>query len=311
MGWRDLLETGEERVTLPWLGGRTLHSFARTWRIEGRLPREHGWYDFSIQGRIASDPKSCDSQPTIKVQQVIGYLVGDHVVPDDAHVDPDPQNITRCSERVHLLEPGLDRFARVRAGRIADGCPLIYIDQEFPLGPEDAVLEAYLDEKLTVTDIKEVTPALDAAFRMESWQRQQAEIRRQELDRLRREEEARKAVEERRAQIRESLGDGAGRREMAKVDFREAARAALAVGGARYLDHREHNRPGEWAVKYRLSGQRFECICDENLHIVDSGICLTDERTGEKGDTYFTLESLPSVVQQAMDEDVLVVYRHV
>ena len=37
---------------------------------------------------------------------------------------------------------------------------------------------------------------------------------------------------------------------------------------------------------------------------------LTDESTGEKGDTRFTLESLPTVVQQAMDEGILVVYRH-
>ena len=315
MGWRDLLETGDERVILPWLGGRTLHSFARTWKIKGRLPREHGWYEFKIKGRTASDPRSSyptqELGTTVSVDQAVGYLVGDHVVPDDARIDPDPQQIAKCSERVYLLEPGLDRFARVRAGRISDGTPLIYIAQEFPLGPEDDVLEAYLDEKPTVTHVKEVTPALDAAFRMESWQRDEAEVRRQELARIRAEEEARRALEERRAQIRESLGDGAGRREMAKVDFKEAAKAALVVGGAQYLDHRAHTRKGEWAVKYRLNGRRFECICDEDLHIVDSGICLTDDRTGEKGDTYFTLESLPSVVQQAMDEDVLVVYRHV
>jgi hypothetical protein len=52
-------------------------------------------------------------------------------------------------------------------------------------------------------------------------------------------------------------------------------------------------------------------VVDRNtLQVVDSGICLTDHHTGEKGDAYFTLESLPPVVGQAMDEGVLVVYRH-
>jgi hypothetical protein len=37
---------------------------------------------------------------------------------------------------------------------------------------------------------------------------------------------------------------------------------------------------------------------------------LTDHRTGEKGDTLFTLESLPAVVRQAIKEHKLVVYRH-
>jgi hypothetical protein len=44
---------------------------------------------------------------------------------------------------------------------------------------------------------------------------------------------------------------------------------------------------------------------------VDSGICLVDHGTGERGDTRFTLESLPGVVGEAMDLGRLVVFRHV
>ena len=47
------------------------------------------------------------------------------------------------------------------------------------------------------------------------------------------------------------------------------------------------------------------------MRIIDSGICLQDHNTGEKGDTYFTLESLPAVIRQADREGKLVVYRHV
>ena len=97
---------------------------------------------------------------------------------------------------------------------------------------------------------------------------------------------------------------------MAKVDFPQAARAALQVAGAEFLDAKSIRR-NEWAVKYRLDGGRYECTCDEKLGIIDAGICLTDHDTGEKGDTYFTLESLPAVLRQAARERRLVVHRYV
>ena len=309
MGWRDLLN--DKGVThLPWLGGRSLRSRERTWRIEGRPPREHGWYRFEVDGRSAKVMEPCAPRPDYLAFNLIGYLVGDRFVRRNSLVDPDPSKIASQSERIYLVEEGLDRFALVSAGRIHEDGPLIYKDQEFPEGPEEDVLSAFLDQKASVNDVKGVTPALDAAFRMETWQREEAERRRQELLRIQREEEERLAREARRQALIEQLGDGAGRREMAAVDFQEAARAALAVGGAQLLDVRDGRR-GEKVVRYRLMGRRFECVCDVNMRIIDAGICLVDHSTDEKGDTYFTLESLPAVIQQADREGVLVVFRHV
>ena len=201
---------------------------------------------------------------------------------------------------------------RVAAGRPFEDGPLVYSHQEMPLGPEDAVMAAYLDEADTVDHIPDVAPALDAVFRMEVWRRAEAEKHRQELERLWLEEEAKLAQEQRRKELVEKLGDGAGRREMAAVDFDQAARAALAVGGANFLDARKAHGRNEMVVKFRFQGQRFECTCDANsLRIIDAGICLQDHDTGEKGDTRFTLESFPAVLKQAIDEDKLVVWRHV
>jgi hypothetical protein len=65
-------------------------------------------------------------------------------------------------------------------------------------------------------------------------------------------------------------------------------------------------------VRFRLLGRRFECTCDERtLRILDAGICLVDHATGERGDTRFTLESLPAVILEADRDDKLVVFRHV
>lgn len=311
MSWRDLLAPEHETIVLPWLGGNSLRSASRTWTLAGRAPREHGWYVFKIEGRTAHLSGPAEAQPDLLIGQERGYLVGDRLVPDGSRVESDPKQIATYSEKVFLLEPGLDRFARVCAGRVYKDGPLVYKQPEMPLGPEDDVLTAFLDNKPSVLDIKGVSPALEAAFRLESWQRDETQRRRVELERLRREEEARREKEARRKQLVEQLGDAKGRRDLAKVDFAEAAKAALRVGDAELLDHRKHVQRGEWVVKYRLDGRRFECVCDDNLRIVDAGICLIDHDTDERGDTFFTLESLPGVVREAIRIGRLVVFRHV
>jgi hypothetical protein len=318
MSWRDLIQAQGETLTAPWLGGRSLRSGQRHWTIDGRLPQEQGWAKFSIDGRKARFVESCDPQTESLRHRVVGYLVGDRLVPQDVRVAPDPKDIAAASEVVHLIEPGLERFVLVSAGRVSEDSPLVYWQQEMPLGPEQEVQTALLDDKTSVAAIPGVPPALDAAFRMERWQRLEAARRRAELEaRLAKEAEER-AREQRRRELVERLGDGAGRREMAAHDFGDAARAALAVGGAQYLDHRPARQRNEMVVQFRLINRRFECTCDRRtLQIIDAGICLVahhgdrDFRAGTRGDAFFSLESLPSVIREADREGKLVVFRHV
>jgi hypothetical protein len=315
MSWRDLLPKEEgDFLTYPWSGGRSLCLNGQVWKVEGRLPEYHGWYSWSVIGRKVINYVVADPLPNILSNIVTGYLVGDRLVTDDSRTDPDPKTIAANSEQVFMLDDGLDRFVRVSAGRTCDDGPLIFRQQEMPLGPEDDVLQIFLEDSLDIyacRGIKGVVPALDAAFRMEIFQKIEAERRRQELERLRREEEERRAREERRQALIANIGNAETRRELAKIDFGEAARAALAVGGAAYLDHRRAPRRGEMVVRFRLNRRRFECVCDETtLRIIDSGICLSGH-DGTKGDDRFSLESLPSVIMQAINERKLVVYRHV
>lgn len=312
MGWQDLLQQDNERIVLPWTGGRELRSADRTWTVTGGLPREMGWYEFHLKGRnakwVKADPSPA-TDGTLK-DPVKGYLVGDRLVQDGVHANINTNNIIALSERVFLIDPGLDRFVRIMAGRVFEDGPLIYQGLDMPQGTEESVLTAFLDEKTAVGDIPGVPPALDAAFRMEVWQRAEAKRIRAELEAARRAEEERLAREARREKLVEQLGDARGRREMALVDFEQAARAALTVGGAAYLDHRTVNR-NEMVVRFRFLNRRFTCTCDpRTLRIIDSGICLTDNDTGEKGDTLFTLESLPAVIAEADRDGVLVVFRY-
>jgi hypothetical protein len=313
MSWRDLLQHEDERITLPWTGSRELRSFTRKWTIVGDLPREHSWYNFKIlKARSVTVHEPVEPAIDLCMHVVCGYLVGDRFATEALlnKIAIDPAEVAKQLPKVHLITD-VDRFSRVSVGQIYGQGPLIFCRQEMPNGPEDDVLRAYEDRAVSVDTVKNVTPGLDTAFRMASWQRTEAVRRRAELERLRVEEEAKRAAEERRQTLIKQLGDGAGRREMAKVDFEAAARAALAVGGAELLDWKHLRQRDEYVVKYRLDGRRFECVCDVNMHVIDAGICLVDHRTGVKGDTWFTLESLPAVVRQAEREGVLVVFRNV
>jgi hypothetical protein len=310
MGWKDLLQATDETVVSPWVGGRALQTWDRTFRIEGRMPPEHGWHVFSVNSRKLRWKEATDAPFDTLKDVVRGYLVGDLLVPESAaRVEYDLASLVGRFERVHLVEPGLDKFVRVSVGRTFESGPYIYEGQEMPLGPEDNVLQAFLDEVKSVDGVAGVPPALDAAFRVESWIRVETEKRR-------REERERREREERMLRAIEMVGTGQGRRELAQEDFGEAARAALAVGGASYLDHRQSTQRDEMVVRFRLDDRRYECTCGRDLRIIDSGICLTAHyddpnfASGTEGDTWFTLESLPGVIREANNRHALVVYRH-
>lgn len=313
MGWQDLLAKPDDSITVPWTGGRIVRGEGRTLKVKGRLPEEHGWHSFSVDGgRIArwKEAAEADWDLADRFPSVVGYLVGNRLIPDGSQVIPDPEKITEQSVEVHLVEPGLERFTRIKAIQYEDK-RFIYVGEEFPLGPEVEVTDAYQDRKDSVTDIPEVTPALDLAFRLESWQREAAEERRRQLAEQRRREAEEQAAAERRAKLMEQIGSSEGRRALAQQDFAAAAEAALRVSGAELLDWRESRNRGEFVVDFRFQRQRFQCVVDNQLSIVDAGICLINHGTGERGDTYFTLESLPGVIQQAINEGRLVRFRHV
>lgn len=310
MSWQDLLSSDEKR-TLPWTGGRRVFDKDRTWTIKGRLPEEFGWFEFDTStARKATLVGPADPDPDYETDRrtVRGYLTGNRMIPDDARVDPDPDKLIDQTTQVYLVEPGLERF--VRAVVADNNGRLVYVRQEFPEGPETEVQEAYQDRLESVSHIKGVTPALDLAFRWVSRQRLLAEEREREAERRRIEEEKKRAEKELVRQAMKDSGTGLGRRALAQRDFNAAAKAALFISGAQLLDTRKSHRKNEMIVQYRFRNHRLECVVDkQTLRIIDSGICLTDH-DGEKGDRYFTLESLPGVVKEAIDTDRLVVYRH-
>lgn len=313
--WKELLAP-QDTVTAPWIGGRLVRARGRQFKIAGARPDEYGWHEFDISGgRKASwvgpgepDYDQLDACPT-----VTGYLVGNRLLPDDLPISANAADIIRSSIAVHLVEAGLERFCRATVA-VYEGAH-IFLRQEFPLGPEHEVLEAFQDRRPNLTHVAGVVPALDASFRWQTWWRlHEAEVRaarqREREERAAR-LEAERIAAERRDQIRRHGGDGAARRELAQIDFGAAAQAALGVSGAELLDHRPSHNAGQEVVQFRHEHRRFECVVDRaTLGVIDAGICLVDHHTGERGDDRFTLESLPAVITEAIRDGVLVVFRH-
>jgi len=310
-----LVPTEPEELTLPWAGGKNVYTLDRSYTIKGRRPPEHGWYTFIVTGGRnvkIRDPEPAPIEPffATKKEERHGYVVGDRFIQDGAHVDPDPKKLIAQTKQVFCVERGLDRFARATVFEDREG-RLIFLRQEWPEGSEVDVLAAYQDRKDSVQDISGVTPALDLAFQWISWGREMAEEAAREAARQAELLRQQMEKEERIAQAMRDAGTGAGRRELAKHDFPTAARLALRMSNAEYLDSREGFDKGTMVVDYRYRNRRLQCVCNRlTLQIIDAGVCL-DNHHGEKGDTYFTLESLPTVIGQAMDEHKLVVWRHV
>jgi len=314
MSWKDLLNSGSERV-LPWYGFKRVHDAERSWTLLDPLPPEHGWYLFNMAGGRDAKLVSRELQPPNLVwgdgQPVTrGYLVGDRFIRDDAGVDPDPAKLILQTIVVYCVEPGLERFARAWVVEDREG-RLVFLRQDFPMGPEEQVTRAYQDKAKNVDNIPGVTPPLDLAFQFLSYDRTTREKRREELRKLLEATEKKRAEEERVKKLMKDAGSAVGRRALAAKDFYTAAREALRVSGAELLDVRQSYNKGEMVVQYRFQQRRLECVIEKNtLKVIDAGVCLTDHVTGEKGDVYFTLESLPGVIGEALKLNKLVVWRH-
>lgn len=313
MVWNQLLST-QQVVCLPWTGGRVLHSLDRSWKIAGDLPPEHGWHRFSVSGsRHASWLGAGEPDPAFgrRDDLVRGYLVEDRLIPDGVAVKTLVQEVFAQGRPAWLVEPGLDRFVRATTLRHRDR-KLIYVQQEFPLGPEPLVLEAFQDRQDNLDGIPGVTPALHLAFLWHSWRRRLTEAQRRRLEHLAQMEERQRANQARRMLFQEEAWNRAAKRGQAVIDFETAARDALSVSGAKLLDERPARRRNERIVQFRFRNRRFECVVHApTLRIVDAGICLEDHVTGERGDERFTLESLPAVLEEAILTGRLVVFRHV
>ncbi|RKH67718.1 hypothetical protein [Corallococcus llansteffanensis] len=102
----------------------------------------------------------------------------------------------------------------------------------------------------------------------------------------------------------ERQGVTSGGRRRAEAEVGAWAERALDKAGARLISHRRLGE-GLLEVVYAFMGERFVTVVESaTLRVRDAGVCLAG------ADARVTLESLPSVLKEAIDTGELVITRH-
>jgi len=272
MNYRTFLSTAGTEMVLPYARGRKVTDDRRTWKLRKELAP--GWYRFAEEGRFLRDLEVAEpdwerwNRPTIQ-----GYFSCGRIITMD---------FMGKLFGLPADEEG-DRFAPLIVRSWFDQS-LWFDSFDFEGEAEEQVREAF-EEETQISRIKGVSPPLAQAYLLENTQRTMA----------REAEERRLAEEDARRKVAELL------RRQNSVEGRLAV--ALAHSGAELIDWRR-NGGNRAIVKYRLGGQRYECVVDtESLRILDAGICL------EGTDRALNLSSLPSAVREAIDTGQLYVMR--
>lgn len=305
MDYRKFLGKVESEV-LPYFGGASVDAASRRLRVS--TPPAPGWWRFDVQGRTATAREPAEPQGLDGLPLVRGHLWGTRLVREGAVAEP-----------VQLLpEEEPPRFSPLRVRRWHDGT-LVFEGLDFE-GEAEGTVRLMLEEGRTLAEVKAVPASLRAAFGyavLEAASRalgirfSAPEVRGQVLAvaeggravaeawlrALAAEREVHvRAVEARlRAQPRPLERQAQG---MARVE------RVLEAAGARLLATRRLGNE-RLEVTFGFMGERFISLVEaDSLRVVDAGICLAG------ADREVTLESLPSVIREAIEDDVLVITRH-
>jgi hypothetical protein len=303
--YRKFLGKVESEV-LPYFGGASVDAASRRLRVS--TPPAPGWWRFDVQGRTATAREPAEPQGLDGLPLVRGHLWGSRLVREGA-----------VAEQVQLLpEEEPPRFSPVRARRWHDGT-LVFEGLEFE-GEAEGTARLMLEEERTLAEVKAVPASLRAAFGYAVLEDASGalgirfspvEVRGQVLSvaeggRPAAEDRLRKLAAEREAHVRELETRLRSRPRPLERQAQGAARVerALESAGARLLGTRRLGNE-RLEVTFGFMGERFISIVEaDTLQVVDAGICLAGS------DRQVTLESLPSVIREAIEDDVLVITRH-
>lgn len=306
MDFRNFLARSEP-VVLPYFGGTRVDAPDRRLRVaEGPEP---GWWKFKVDGRRAipieaAEPVDLARLPAVRGHWAEGWLFASGKELSRIALPPaeEPAPLARCTGR------------RWYSGDLL----LESIDFE-----DDAELEARsaLEEGRSIADLKHVVPSLRAAF---GFAVAAAVARSLEIPVSPREvagkvhaiaeggraaatEYLQALAEERRRHaetIRLASASGTARVRARPGDPAERADAALEGAGARMLNCRRL-AAGQLEVRFELDGERIITVVDAGtLQVLDAGVCLAG------ADRELTLDSLPSVIREAIETDQLNITRH-
>lgn len=306
-------------VVLPYFGGTRVDAADRRFQIENHFAP--GWWRFQIDGRRAvplepASPVALESLPVMRGHWADGWVIEDGRKLGRIALPPDD-------------EPAA--LSRVVARRWYSD-DLLFDTTEFEDDAELAARRA-LEERRPLVDIKGVPPSLRAAFgyalgmavaRDLGFAMTLRELTPRVVaiadggrevvvpmftaliaQREREAAEARRRVEE--AEAAERLAGAVKGARLVTKRSRTPERHAdevLAAARARMISSRRVGGGAQLDVTYEVDGSRIMSIVDAGtLQVIDPGICLSGAHR------VLTLDAMPSVVREAIEEEHLNITR--
>lgn len=326
--YKKFLRAPEDGVPVLYLGGFDAYAQGRTLRLAEPSELAPGFYGAKVTGRRATlgarvEPFGLEALPAHDGHFACGYvaLAGAKAARLELLGEAEPDALAPVRGRLHptgvllLAETKLEDEPEAEArGRLDDGRGL---DGLRGVGATLRVAFALETVQRVARDMRvEVAPAEILphvmAIAEEGAARARALLtaillrRREEAGRL--EEQARaRAMAQAHEALREHVRQTAHRvRQQAAPRLTPVERAdrALTAAQATLLHARRITERGQLEVRFRFMGEIFiSVVDDETLHVFDAGICL------DGADEEVTLESLPSVIREAIEEERLVITR--
>jgi hypothetical protein len=313
---RRFLQRTEEGIA-PVVGGFAWLADRRV-RLEGggaEIPV--GWWRVRVRGRVgeAVAPATAEevTAALARLPRQRGHLVRGRqgLALVDGQADCSPIDLAPADEDPPLLAPACAR-------RWPTGDLLLWDQLEWEGETEETARRA-LEDRTGLAAVKGVSAALRAAFALATVEAasralaipvQPAEVRRWVGEiadgGYARAEVALRALAAERALWTARPARRAGRpaSPARPTDVEAEVEQALQAAGARLLGLRRQGG-GTIEVRWMFRSQRLiSLVAEQGLRVIDAGLCLSGE------DDLVTLDSLPGVVRQAMDEDALVITRH-
>ena len=340
MDYRKFLGKEEEWV-LPYLGGPSVRALDRTLRL-AEPPTASGWYRFGVKGRVATvkgpaEPGDLSALPVVRGHFLGGRLVRDGAVAEPLELLPEetpaplsPLKARRWPSGELLFEqlefegdaeePARRALEEGRTLAEVKGAPATlraafgYAVFEstsrrvgVPASPAEvrahvgaAAERGAAAAEAVLSQLREERLRYERALR-ELQARLEREAR-DARDRAEAERLAQAAMEARQQRLQGRRGKGSRDPEADAISraFEACEAAGAQPRSARSLGH------GRLEVIYGFMGERFISVVDAvTLQVLDAGICLDGE------DERVTLDSLFSVIREAIETEQLVITRHV
>jgi hypothetical protein len=314
MDYRRFLGQSEE-VTAP-VVGRDVWLRERRVRLGG--DGRSGWWRVRVRGRAAEPIAPAGSEEIAgamaSLPRVRGHVLRAHggLALVDGQAGCQPLELAPADEDPPLLAP-------VSARRWPTGDLLRWEQVDWEGEGEEQARRA-LEDRVGLAQVKGISSALRAAFALATAQAasqalgiaaEPAEVKRwiaEIADQGRpRAEAVLRALAEERARWAPPPVRVVPRppRQVAAEELEGQVEVALGGAGARLLSMRRQGG-ATVEVRWMFQGQRFtSVVAEDGLRVIDAGICLAGE------DDRVTLASLPGVIREAIDEEALVITRHV